>query len=284
MRAQKVVIVGNFGVGFVERLGFEGGVAYKHGVGHATHGPEVSLPGVTFLQEHFWSNVVGSAAEGVATGRGGGFVAQLRRIPRGIFEQGCQSEVPNLDAHVPREKHVAELEVPVNDALAVDISDPVADLVHEEADIRLPEHLLVFHEVEQGLEAAVLQDDVDKALVFEVVDQSHDVDVCQAPVELDLLANLLPGGLLLLEHVFVDDLVGKLCLLSVREFRDLVDLGKAALPQKLPPLVVLLEANIPDQTGWVLVDQGCGGGGGGEGSATMWHRGDGRMLERFEHR
>ena len=65
---------------------------------------------------------------------------------------GGQSEVADLDRHVLREEHVAQLEIAVDDAGGVHVAQSVGQLSQVEANLRLRQRLAVLHHVHQALQ------------------------------------------------------------------------------------------------------------------------------------
>ena len=104
-----------------------------------------------------------------------------------------QSEISNLDSHVSREEHVAQLQVSVQNALAVDVVTPGGDLEEVVFHLGLGEELSHLGDVEQSLLGSQLQDHVDKMGIFEGVVELDDVDVGHHLVDPDLPLNLLPS-------------------------------------------------------------------------------------------
>ena len=77
------------------------------------------------------------------------------------MESGGKTEISDLEGHVCREEHVAQLEISVEDVSVVNVPDALAYLQHVESDLGLGEDLARFHDVQEGLLSAVLEDDVD---------------------------------------------------------------------------------------------------------------------------
>ena len=104
-----------------------------------------------------------------------------------VISEGCrQPEISNLDGHVAGEEHVAKLQVPVQNPLAVDVVGAGGDLTEEVLDLGLGQELSHPGDVEQGRLGGQLQDQVDKTGIFEEMMELDDVDVGHHLVDPDL--------------------------------------------------------------------------------------------------
>lgn len=130
--------------------------------------------------------------------------------------------------HVIVEEDVAELEIPVDDLVLVEVLDPQEDLLHEVSGLRLGDGLSPLVQLHHGASAAELEDDVDKVVVLEVAEELDDVDVVEGLVQGDLLGHLLP--LVGLDQQRLGhDLAGH--DLAGLDILELVALGEAALEE-----------------------------------------------------
>lgn len=69
-------------------------------------------------------------------------------VPSGD-QQGCETEIANLDIHVPVEKDVSHLEIPVDYALRVHVFNGARDLDSIEAHLRFRQALSPLNHVHQ---------------------------------------------------------------------------------------------------------------------------------------
>ena len=99
---------------------------------------------MALFPQNFRGDVVRGSTERVGLSAG----------PIGIVWHGSgQAEVANLEGHVPGEKHVAKLEISVQDSSPVNVPDAFANLDHEVANLWFRQHLAVLHdmlEIEKG--------------------------------------------------------------------------------------------------------------------------------------
>lgn len=96
-------------VGGLHVLGLERRLADQQCVEDHARGPDVHLEGVSRLPlQYLWRDVVRRAADGLAA-------------LVGVREVRGQAEVPHLDAHVRVDKQVPQLQIPVDDQVAVQV-------------------------------------------------------------------------------------------------------------------------------------------------------------------
>ena len=108
-------------------LGHEGGFAGDHFVEDAAEGPDVGLEGVGFVAPDFGGGVVGRAGLGVVEAVLGGELGDVH--------------VAQFDAEVAVDEDVRALEVPVHDAQAVQLLQPLHHLDQDPPDVHLREAL-----------------------------------------------------------------------------------------------------------------------------------------------
>lgn len=128
-------------VGRVHVAAVEGRAADQHRVGDDAQRPDVHFVAVAAAvrrREDLRSDVVGSAAE------------RLLPLVR-LAELRGESQVAHLDFEVVVQEDVRQLQVAVDDAVAVEILDCVDDLEEEVLDLRLRKTLPTLHEVAQCL-------------------------------------------------------------------------------------------------------------------------------------
>ena len=126
-------------VGELDLVGLEGRAAEEEGEADDAHRPDVHLVGVPHRPLHdLGSDVVGRAAHGALL-----LLAEL--------QLGGESEVAHLDLHVGVEEDVAELEVAVDDAVAVHVLDCGDELQHEVARLLGGEPLALLDHLAEGL-------------------------------------------------------------------------------------------------------------------------------------
>ena len=130
------------------------------------------------MKIYLWRDVVWRAAQ------------SLLPLPVVVHPRG-QPEVSDLDLHGVVEEDVAELEVPVDDLVGVEILDAGEQLMHEVPRLWLRDGLASFVELHQGSAAAEFQDDVHEVGVLEVGEELHDVGIVESFVQADFLRHLL---------------------------------------------------------------------------------------------
>lgn len=154
----------------------EGTAACAHGVEAAAHAPQVDLLAVGLVVEDFGTDIVGRAAERAA----------LLLV---VGEADGEAKVGNFE-DVALEEEVAELDVPVDDVLAVEVLEALGELLAVEANLRFGETLLLDALIE--LLVAELHDEVVVVGVLEGLDEGDDVGVVERLVDADLVGEL--GG------------------------------------------------------------------------------------------
>ena len=81
-----------------------------------------------FAFKNFWCDVVGSSTD--------------CSLPLSVeLKLGSQTEVTNLDLHLVVEEQVAELEISVDDTVAVQVLDGCADLIDVALDLKFVQSL-----------------------------------------------------------------------------------------------------------------------------------------------
>ena len=153
---------------------------------------------MTFLAQHLWSDVVGSAAQGL--------------LPLSVIvDLGGQTKVSNLAIHVVIKEDVAQLEITVNDLVLVEVEDTKENLLHEVPCLRFCDRLSPLVQLHQAPTdrrimseqyylsrifvlplSTNLQNDVYVMVVFKVGVKFHKVGVGNTLVQSDLLRHFLP--------------------------------------------------------------------------------------------
>jgi len=144
-------------------------------------------------------NVVGSAADGFLF-----FSLEL--------EFGGQSEVSQLELHAVAEEEVAQLEVSVDDLVAVELLKTADDLEDLALHLHLGQAFASAQLLVDGLVVAHLQQNLDLLRVLEEVVEPHNVGMLQRTVDTDFAHQLLLGTRLhegtLGDHLGGQDLLG----------------------------------------------------------------------------
>ena len=112
--------------------------------------------------QNLGSNVVGSAADG------------LLGVPL-VLDLGRQSEVAYFGVHLVVDEDVPEVEVPVNDALLVNVDHGFDDLSDVDPGLKLSQSFPAFGQILQSVVPAVLQQNVDVFFILEGIDELHDM-------------------------------------------------------------------------------------------------------------
>jgi hypothetical protein len=131
-----------------------------------------TLARVLLALEHFGARVARRAAEGLE---------QAALLPL-----AHETEVAELDAALAVEQDVFELEVAVDDALVVHVTDSQAELAKDAPALDLGQAALLDEVVKQLASGAELGDEPDVRLGREHLEQLADVRVVQPPVVVDL--------------------------------------------------------------------------------------------------
>jgi hypothetical protein len=87
--------------------------------------------------QYLGGNIVGRAANGL--------------LFLHIINLGGKSKIPNLDHHIFSEEKVAQLQIPMNNLLRVQVLKPLEHLQHEVLDLAFAEPPLLFDQVVKGL-------------------------------------------------------------------------------------------------------------------------------------
>lgn len=167
------------------------------------------------------------------------------------MEAGGQSEIADLDRHVLREEHVAQLEITVNDSGAVNVAESVGQLAQVETNFGLRQRFTMFHHVHQTLFGTVLQDDVDIFRVLEAVVESNHVEVNQVAMQFNF-----PGDLFFVVRFgdarFRDDFTS--VDMSSRQIRQFMDPCESTLSQESAFEVSCVFAPVDDVLESVIVN------------------------------
>lgn len=154
-------------VGGLDVVCLEGGFAYQKGVDDNTKGPDVDLLGVAVLAfQNLGGDVVGGAANGALA-----FAVEL--------QLGGQPKVTNFDLHVVAEEQVAELEIAVNDPVAVELPQGGHNLDGLALHFELSQPLSAAQQVIHGLVSAQLQQYLHLFSVFEEMFEFYYIVVVQ---------------------------------------------------------------------------------------------------------
>lgn len=161
--------------------GFEGRPTHQESKNDNSEGPYVDLVGVATacirVINDLGRYVVGCTANSP-------FALALK------VELGRQAEVSELDLHACREEEVAELEVAVEDAVAVQMLDPSENLQSITLDLDLSEALASFEHFIESLIRAELQQYVNVFGILEKVLKPNNVWVLQRPMDPNLTHQL----------------------------------------------------------------------------------------------
>jgi hypothetical protein len=169
--------------------------------------PHVDLgPSVLLCLEQLWRSKVQTSAEG------------LQLAPR--REQVAQTEIDNLDVARLADEDILNLQVAVDDAVAVAVVERTGNLAGELASLLLletamgddvVEHLAAIHKLEQHVPVVVCPHDVFHAADVGVVEQADNGGFTGSPDFLGVVCSLAVGGALVLVcRLSGDDLDGHL--------------------------------------------------------------------------
>lgn len=113
-----------------------------------------------------------------------------------VFDPGGEPEVADLGVHLVVDEDVAQLEVPVDDGLRVDVDQGLDHLLDVYPGLVLGYPLPPLDQVLQRIVPTVLEQDVDILAILEGLDELNDVLVLEGPVNLYLDQQLVPLPLL----------------------------------------------------------------------------------------
>lgn len=142
------------------------------------------------------------------------------------IELGREAEVSQLDLHLIVEEQIAELEVPMDYAVRVQVLERVDDLLSVALDFQLVQALAPLQELVHALVLAELEQDVHILAVLEEVEELGDVGMLDRPVNFDLTHQLLLCSTPL-QRGLLDDFGCTDCLRV--HLNELVALGESAL-------------------------------------------------------
>lgn len=164
-------------IGLLDVLRFKGRPPEGQSVHDYPKAPGIDFVAVPPGLEYLGCYVVGRAADGLP-------------LIAWELDAGGQPEIAQLEGHGLSQKEVAELQIPVDDLVIVEIDEGVKQLQQIQLDLGLSEALLALEQIVEGVVSAQLQQDVHVQVVLERVSELHDVRVVQAFVDLDLADEL----------------------------------------------------------------------------------------------
>ena len=151
-----------------------------------------------------------------------------------------ETEITNLDLHLVVQEQVTELQISVNDTVAVQVFNSGADLINVALDFKFVQSLPSPKQLIQRLVLTEFKEDVHVLCVLEEMLESDNVVVMERSMDLDLGHELLLGTSLG-ERRLLNDFCSRNSL--VLQVRELKASGEATLSEELA-LQIALDADL----------------------------------------
>ena len=169
------------------------------------------------------------------------------------IELGGETKVSQLDLHLVVEEQIAELEIPVDYTVRVQVLERMDDLLSVALDFELMQALTPLQELIHTLVLAELEEDVHIFAVLEEMQELGHVRMLDRPVNFDFAHELLLGPASLQRGLL--DNFGRAYRLRVH-LHELVAFGEAALAKELA-LDILTVADLTICVLYAFLDELC---------------------------